>query len=355
MARHLHLAPHLGHRAGLVDQEGRPVDAHVLAAIEALLDPGAVLLADLAILVGHQREVQPVFLLELVVPVDAVLADADHLRLDLAEVGQLVAEAAGLGGAARRVVLGIEVEHHRLAAQLRQLELLAAVGRRREIGRLLAFLDTHPSLLLSSVRGCQPASRAGCSTMRRYIARAAAVSAAIRARRTSRSSAPSVTAIRRRWPSGALASSNAASSPLSVSRSRLCTSDSSVRVARSRSASARSIKPASAARRSISAGCGSSRSGRSAAWRSARYWATESRSNSPPGRCLKSHGLLGGAWRAMRSRMSATSRSSASPSRSRHSVLLTMSARRSTRPAGPWITRARVSAMCSHVQADCAW
>ena len=35
-------------------------------------------------------------------------------------------------------------------------------------------------------------------------------------------------------------------------------------------------------------------------------------SNSPPRRCLKSHGLLGGACLAMRSRMSATSRSSAS-------------------------------------------
>src|SRR5690242_18346005 len=53
MARHLHLVPDLGHRARLVDQEGRPLDAHVLAAIEALLDPGAVLLADLAVLVGH--------------------------------------------------------------------------------------------------------------------------------------------------------------------------------------------------------------------------------------------------------------------------------------------------------------
>src|SRR6266568_7273964 len=52
MAGHLHLVPDLGDGAGLVDQEGGAVDAHVLAAIEALLDPGAVLRADLAVLVG---------------------------------------------------------------------------------------------------------------------------------------------------------------------------------------------------------------------------------------------------------------------------------------------------------------
>src|ERR1700730_5068787 len=83
MAGHFHLVPDLGDGASLVDQEGGALDAHVLAAIEALLDPGSVLLADLAVLVGHQREVELVFLLELVVFLHAVLGDADHLGLDL--------------------------------------------------------------------------------------------------------------------------------------------------------------------------------------------------------------------------------------------------------------------------------
>src|SRR5262245_9578239 len=251
---HLHLVPDVGHGAGLVDQEGGALDAHVLAAVETLLDPGAVLLADLAVFVGYQRKVELVLLLELVVAIDAVLGDADHLRLDLGEVGQRIAEATGLCGAARRVVLWVEVEHHRLAAQLGQFQRLAAVGRRGEIRRLLACLDAHSSPPFSSRRGCQPAARAGSSTMRRYIARAWAVSAAMRARSSPRSAASSVEAIRLCWPSGARLSSNAASSPFRVSLSRLCTSDNSVRAARNRSASSRAMKPALAARRSISAG-----------------------------------------------------------------------------------------------------
>src|SRR5882757_1006881 len=355
MARHLHLVPDLGDGAGLVDQEGGALDAHVLAAIEALLDPGSVLLADLAVLVGHQREGEAVLLLELVVLLHAVLGDADHLGLDLGEVGQGVAKAAGFGGAARGVVLGIKVEHDRLAAQVRQFQLLAAVGGGSEVRCFLPFCDAHESLPLPSLRGFQPAARAGSSTMRVYIARAACVSASMRTRNSSRSRAPSVAAISRCWPSGALVSSNAASSPFRVSRSRLCTSESSVRAAARRSASLCAIRPTAAVRRSISAGWGSSRSGRAAAWRSARYCATKSISNRPPGRCLKSHRLLAGMWRPMRSRMSATSRTSAAGSRGRQSVVLTMSDSRLARPGGPWITRARVSAICSHVQADCAW
>src|ERR1700730_5390964 len=355
MAGHLPLVPDLGDGAGLVDQEGGALDAHVLAAVVALLDPGAVLRADLAVLVGYQREGEAVFLLELVVLLHAVLGDADHLRLHLGEVGQGVAKAAGLGGAARRVVLGIKVEHDRLAAQLRQFQLLAAVGAGAEVRRFLSFFDAHESLPLPSLRGFQPAAPAGSSTMRVYIARAACVSVSMRASNSPRSRAPAHSAIRRRWPSGARVSSNAASSPFRVSRSRLCTSEKSVRAARSRSASLCASRPAAGVRRSISAGWGSSRSGRSAAWRSARYCATKSMSNRPPGRCLKSHGLFAGMWRAMRSRMSATSRTSAAGSRGRQSVILTMSESLSARPGGPWITRARVSAFCSHVQADCAW
>src|SRR5213078_800551 len=100
VAADLDLAPHLADHAILVDQEGGAVDAHVLAAIEALLDPGAVPLADLAVLVGHQREVELVLGLEPVVARHAVLADADYLRLELLEGGGRIAEAAGLGGAA---------------------------------------------------------------------------------------------------------------------------------------------------------------------------------------------------------------------------------------------------------------
>src|SRR5262249_17530812 len=52
MARHLDLAPDVADDAFFVDQEGGALDAHVFAAIHALLHPGAIGLADLALLVG---------------------------------------------------------------------------------------------------------------------------------------------------------------------------------------------------------------------------------------------------------------------------------------------------------------
>src|SRR5260370_41707812 len=83
MSGHLDLVPDVAHNAVLVDQEGRAVDAHVLAAVQALLDPGAVLLTDLAILVGHQRKVEFVLDLELVVARAAVLSTSPQLPLAL--------------------------------------------------------------------------------------------------------------------------------------------------------------------------------------------------------------------------------------------------------------------------------
>src|SRR5579883_2595963 len=222
MARHLHLAPHLGDLAVLVDQKGGAIDTHVFAAVQALLDPGAIFGADLSVLVGNQREVKLVLRLELVVTRYAVLADADNLRLEFLEGSRRIAKAAGFGRASRRVVLGIEIEDDWFAAELGKRELAATVGRCGEVRGFLAFIHAHCSLL-----PFHPATRAGPSTRRSYIARASATSLSIRRRKSAMLAAPSVVAISRRWPSGALRSSKVASSPSSVSRSRLCTSDSS--------------------------------------------------------------------------------------------------------------------------------
>src|SRR5581483_4498480 len=58
VAGHRHLGVDLPHDTVAVDQEGRPFDAHVLAAVHRLLLPYAVQLADLRALVSEQREVQ---------------------------------------------------------------------------------------------------------------------------------------------------------------------------------------------------------------------------------------------------------------------------------------------------------
>src|SRR4029077_18420559 len=101
MTRHLDLVPDVADDAFLVDQEGRPLDAHVFAAVHALLDPRTIGLGDLSLLVGGEDEGELVLLLELVVPGHSVAAEADDHGLALAEAGEAVADPAGLGRAAR--------------------------------------------------------------------------------------------------------------------------------------------------------------------------------------------------------------------------------------------------------------
>src|SRR5262245_47880092 len=96
VTRHLDFAPDAAHHALGVDQEGRALDPHVFAAVHALLDPGAVGLADRAVLVGGEAELELVLRLELVVARRRVAADPDHLGLCAAEIRLRVAEAAGL-------------------------------------------------------------------------------------------------------------------------------------------------------------------------------------------------------------------------------------------------------------------
>jgi hypothetical protein len=143
VARHLYLPPDLADHALAVDQKGAALDAHIFPAIHALLDPGAVGLADLALLVGGERKIERVLFLELVVLFDRVPRDADDLGLDLGEIGQRVAEGAGLGRAARRVVLWIKVEHHGLALEIVQGDLAPAVRGKGEAGRLVADVYAH--------------------------------------------------------------------------------------------------------------------------------------------------------------------------------------------------------------------
>jgi len=69
------------------------------------------------------------------------------------ELRVMVAEAAGLGGAARRVVLGVEVEDHGPAPELRQGHRVALVVHRREVGRHVSGLEHgRPSSINEAVR-----------------------------------------------------------------------------------------------------------------------------------------------------------------------------------------------------------
>lgn len=107
-----------------VDDEGRTLGAHVLAPVHTLLDPRAEELVELDIGIGDQAEGQGVPRAEALVALGGVTADTDDLIARFAQLGIAVAQTTGLSGAARGIVLGIEVEDDLLAWVLGEAHLL---------------------------------------------------------------------------------------------------------------------------------------------------------------------------------------------------------------------------------------
>jgi hypothetical protein len=98
--------------------------------------------------VCEEREGQPVLLPELDVRVLVVGGDAEHDGAGTLELAVGVPDPARLRRAAGRVVLGIEVEDDRLAAQAGERHLLAGIASEREVGCRLAFSHIHRFVLL---------------------------------------------------------------------------------------------------------------------------------------------------------------------------------------------------------------
>src|SRR5204863_38015 len=128
-----------------------------------------------------------VFLLELVVRGGRVARHADHGGAGLAVIGKRVAKAAGLGGAAGGVVLRIEIQHHRFAAQLRQADAAVAVGRQGEVGGFVAGFDAHRAWSPVGVSIVAAVRRAGRMINRSYRKRTRAQAAESSASRRAKS------------------------------------------------------------------------------------------------------------------------------------------------------------------------
>src|ERR1700730_15889397 len=133
--------PDPAHLAGAVDEECRALDAHRRLAVQVLLAPGAVGVGDPVAGIGEEREVEAVLVAELAVAGDVVGRNAEHGGAVGGQLGLAVTEGAGLAGASRGVVLRVEVQHDRLAAQGGEPDLLAVVGTQGEVGRALALFD----------------------------------------------------------------------------------------------------------------------------------------------------------------------------------------------------------------------
>src|ERR1700733_12251341 len=72
--------------------------------------------------------------LELVVTRSAVRRNADDGGAGAGEFGAQAVEVDGFGGAAGRVVLGVEVDHDRLALEILKMRPAAAGGRPFKVG-----------------------------------------------------------------------------------------------------------------------------------------------------------------------------------------------------------------------------
>src|SRR5215213_4399038 len=153
-------APHdVGDVALGIDQERRPLDAHVRLAVELALAPDAVAFGNVVVGIRQQRERQAVLLLELHVRRLVVRADAEDDGPSLAEGVEVVPDPACLCRTARRVVLGIEVDDDGLAPEVREPNCLAGVALELEVGCGLAFLDHRIEPIDSRRVGRAPCAR----------------------------------------------------------------------------------------------------------------------------------------------------------------------------------------------------
>ncbi|SCU75720.1 hypothetical protein CNECB9_2480019 [Cupriavidus necator] len=143
MVRHLDAAQLVAHDALAVDDEGAALNAPVLLAIEFFHLDDIEQRAHGFVGVRDQLEGQLKLGLEVLVRADAVARDAEHLHAGFLEILILVAEVHGLRGATRRVVLRVEVQHHRLAAVVGKAEGGVAGHRRAEVGYGLVQTDGH--------------------------------------------------------------------------------------------------------------------------------------------------------------------------------------------------------------------
>ena len=138
--RHLDLA-------FLVYEERRTNDALVDLAVVRLLSKRTPGLQRRLLLVGEQRECQLLLVAELGELGRLVGGDADDLEAVAVELGQTVAEVAGLLGAARGARGGVEVHDHLLAGVVGERDIVAVgIGqgeRRSGVARLELAVFGH--------------------------------------------------------------------------------------------------------------------------------------------------------------------------------------------------------------------
>src|SRR5712671_1482015 len=133
VARNLDSAPLAPENAVAVEHEGAALDAPYLFPVKVLHFHPPELAADFLGLVGKQLEGKSHLGLEILVRLETVARDSGYRTSRLLELGVEIAKLRAFRGAARGVVLGVEIKDQQLGFDRREPELLAAGGGQHEV------------------------------------------------------------------------------------------------------------------------------------------------------------------------------------------------------------------------------
>src|SRR5450759_2965456 len=105
----LHLVPNFTHDAVFINQEGFPVDAHILLAIHALLAIDTIELRDSRISIGEQWKRQAVLVSKFLMRTNIIGAHAQYYDTPFLHELIGIAKIACLLCTAWRIIFGIEI------------------------------------------------------------------------------------------------------------------------------------------------------------------------------------------------------------------------------------------------------
>ena len=134
MRLRVHLPNRVHDNALLVNDVGGAQRAFGHLAVHLFLAPGLVGFQDGEVGIGDEVEGQLVFGDEPLVRGGGVAAYAQHLITQGEEALVVVAQVAGLGRAARRAVLGVEIEHELFSGEVAQSHGASVFINALEIG-----------------------------------------------------------------------------------------------------------------------------------------------------------------------------------------------------------------------------
>src|ERR1700754_711536 len=121
----LRLQEYLTDHPFLIDNKGRSMQPHILAAIKLFLSPYAVFVDDNMFRIGDKRKGQIKFCFKLFMALLIIGTDPDDGKSLLFEQRDIIPEITGLDRTCRCIVLRIEIEHQLFSFVVGKRDLLS--------------------------------------------------------------------------------------------------------------------------------------------------------------------------------------------------------------------------------------